>query len=153
MISDSKYQLIYISPESVMTNLKWRKVLRSEVYKKHMVLFAVDEAHCVPSQHQPAVEVCIYIYIIAYCRGHFFCKEFSRLGEVRSLIPRNCPLMALTATQTRSNIIKILGMKYPHVITQSPHKPNMLYTGLLKRMECKKLFNLLLTSFYSSAQN
>ena len=39
--------------------------------------------------------------------------------------------MALTATatkQTRSNnIIKILGMKDAHIITQSPHKPNILY--------------------------
>ena len=48
MISAGNYQLIFISPESITTNLVWREVLQSETYQKYLVLFAVDEAHCVP---------------------------------------------------------------------------------------------------------
>ena len=48
MLIKGKYRLIFVSPESIMTNLRWREVLRSNVYQQHLVVFAVDEAHCVP---------------------------------------------------------------------------------------------------------
>ena len=48
MLTEGKYHLIFVSPESIMTNLRWREVLWSNVYQQHLVVFAVDEAHCVP---------------------------------------------------------------------------------------------------------
>ena len=48
IISEGKCQLIFVSPESIMTNLRWREVLRSDVYQRHLVVLAVDEANCVP---------------------------------------------------------------------------------------------------------
>ena len=63
-------------------------------------------------------------------RGDFFRREFSMLGEVRSLIPPEVRIMALTATasvKTRDRVIKILGMDNPCVISVSPHKANIVY--------------------------
>ena len=42
-----EYQLVYISPELLMVNLKWREMLRSTVYQSKLKGFIVDEAHCV----------------------------------------------------------------------------------------------------------
>lgn len=40
-------QLVYISPESLLTNLHWRDMLRSQVYQENLMAFVVDEAHTV----------------------------------------------------------------------------------------------------------
>lgn len=63
-------------------------------------------------------------------RGSEFRKEFSRIGEVRSLVPLTVKMMALTATATtatRRKIISSLNMKYCHVISRNPCKPNIQY--------------------------
>lgn len=63
-------------------------------------------------------------------RGESFRKEFSNLGEVRSLIPQKARVMALTATatvKTRRAICKTLGMSNPVVVADSPNKPNIKY--------------------------
>ena len=65
-----------------------------------------------------------------YYRGKEFRKEFSHIGEVRSLIPSDVRLMALTATatkQSRRDICKVLGMKNPVVVSVTPNKPNIKY--------------------------
>ena len=41
------YQLIFISPEGLMSSLWWRDVFLSPIYQKNLVGFVVDEAHCV----------------------------------------------------------------------------------------------------------
>lgn len=40
-------QLVYISPESILTNLRYRQMLRSPQYMERLVAVAVDEAHLV----------------------------------------------------------------------------------------------------------
>ena len=53
-----------------------------------------------------------------------------RIGELRSLITEQVNLMALTATATRSlklDVIRILGMKNPVLITSSPSRSNIKY--------------------------
>ena len=42
-----EYQLVYISPELLMVNLKWREMLRSVVFQTKLKGFIIDEAHCV----------------------------------------------------------------------------------------------------------
>ena len=62
------------------------------------------------------------------CKGDSFRKDFSRLIEIRSLIPSNVHMMALTAIASvtlRQSIIKILSMKNPFILSVSPHKPNI----------------------------
>ena len=41
------YQLVYMSPESVLAVLRWRKMFSSTVYQENLMAMAVDEAHCV----------------------------------------------------------------------------------------------------------
>ena len=52
------------------------------------------------------------------------------MGEVRSLLPREVKVMALTATATkpvRLAVINTLGMKKPHVVAFTPVKKNLMY--------------------------
>ena len=46
-----------------------------------------------------------------YFRGDCFRREFSRLGELRSVIPENVNVMALTATATVSTRREIMTCK------------------------------------------
>ena len=41
------YQLVYFTPELLLTNKKWRNMLISQVYAKRLKAFVVDEAHTV----------------------------------------------------------------------------------------------------------
>lgn len=142
-IHDGEYQLVFISPESIISNLYWREMLRTPVYQENLVAFAVDEAHCVSKWlvfdlrgYYMVIKYLCVNFIIALsqlhssCRGSFFRKEFSRLGEVRSLIPQHVHMIALTATatvSTRNKVIATLGMVDPFVLSISPHKPNITY--------------------------
>ena len=40
-------QLLYISPENLLNNRKYRSMLLTAAYSKNMVALVVDEAHCV----------------------------------------------------------------------------------------------------------
>ena len=40
-------QLLYISPENLLNNCKFRSMLLSPTYAQNMVALVVDEAHCV----------------------------------------------------------------------------------------------------------
>ena len=68
--------------------------------------------------------------IILTCRGTEFRTEFSKISEVRSLIPCTANLMALTATataKTRQMIVSSLDMKGCHFVVRVPNKPNIKY--------------------------
>lgn len=42
-----KYQLVFMSPESLLLNLQWRRMLCNNTYMTNLIAFVVDEAHCV----------------------------------------------------------------------------------------------------------
>ena len=46
-VKQGKFQLLYISPESLLRNPQWREMLLSEVYQKNVMALVVDEAHCI----------------------------------------------------------------------------------------------------------
>ena len=46
-ITQGLCQLVYMSPESLICNLHWRELLRTELYQRNLVAVVVDEAHCV----------------------------------------------------------------------------------------------------------
>lgn len=74
------------------------------------------------------------------CRGTTFRAAYSRLGEVRSLIPSSVHIMALTATVTKETfrvITVAMGMGNPHVILASPNKPNIKYVVMNKATALK----------------
>ena len=71
-----------------------------------------------------------YMYSLFLYRGESFRKEFSNLGELRSLIPQTVHIMALTATATmrsRQSICKTLGMINTAVVSELPEKKNIKY--------------------------
>ena len=46
-VCGGQYQLVYMSPEALLTNMTWRDMLLSPVFQQNLVAFVVDEAHCV----------------------------------------------------------------------------------------------------------
>ncbi len=46
-VSLGQYQLIFISPESLLSSNFWHDVLISPVYQKNLVGLVIDEVHCV----------------------------------------------------------------------------------------------------------
>ena len=46
-IQKGKAQLLFISPESMLSNPQWRDMLLLPVYQKNVVALIVDEAHCI----------------------------------------------------------------------------------------------------------
>ena len=48
-ICAGNYQLVYCSPESLLTDNRWRDMLQSPIYSERLVGIVVDEAHCVKS--------------------------------------------------------------------------------------------------------
>ena len=41
------FQLIFISPETLLTDHEWRDVLQSPLFQKNLVGLVIDEAYCV----------------------------------------------------------------------------------------------------------
>ena len=67
-----------------------------------------------------------YVY-----RGEEYRPEFSKLGEIRSLLSKNTKVMALTATATshlREYVMKILSMKDVALVEVSPSKDNLFFS-------------------------
>lgn len=53
-----------------------------------------------------------------------------RIGEVRSLLPSNVNIMAITATATRklrTDVSRIIGMRNELVVSKPPMKSNLMY--------------------------
>ncbi len=46
-VHEGRHQVIFFSPESLLTEDTWRDMLQSWHYRENLVGFVVDEAHCV----------------------------------------------------------------------------------------------------------
>lgn len=46
-IIHGEFQLVFISPEALFLATEWRRMLSGDLYRKNLVGFVVDEAHCV----------------------------------------------------------------------------------------------------------
>lgn len=58
-----RIQLVFISPEALVGNRRWRDMLRSKAYQDNLVAFVIDEAHCVKKwQVTSLVFLFIYLY-------------------------------------------------------------------------------------------
>ena len=44
-VSMGAYQLVYFTPEMIITNKKWRRVIEGDVYTERLKAFVVDESH------------------------------------------------------------------------------------------------------------
>ena len=131
------YQLVYLSPEALLTDQRWRDMLLSPVYAGNLVALVVDEAHCVKKWSVLPVTLQFNNLItpsVIYSRGETFRREFLAIGEARSLIPSHVNMMALTATATKSTrvqVSKLLGMVQAKVVAKVvsvfPNRANIKY--------------------------
>ena len=104
-ILDGVYSMVYITPESVMTNEYFIKKLHME---RGISLFAIDEAHC----------------ISAY--GYDFRPSYRDLDTLRFMC-KNVPILAVTATATEQvieDINKVMEMD-GIVVKSTFDRPNL----------------------------
>ena len=104
----------------------FRGLLVSDQYKDKLVAVAVDEAHCVKTWYVAGLNL---YYVLSYvlCRVDEFCEAFSNISDIRSLIPDNVHIVALTATVTTGSFRTIserLSLKDPVLVGT---KPNQFY--------------------------
>ncbi len=83
-IKMGRYQLVFISPESLFCTIEWRRVLCTATHGSHLVGVVIDEAHCIKKWYNILGVLFIISYLFyCYCRGETFRREFSQLGELR----------------------------------------------------------------------
>ena len=51
-IAQGKYSILYISPEKLLKSPDWQKLQKNLKFRKRIVFFAIDEAHCVETWGQ-----------------------------------------------------------------------------------------------------
>ncbi|XP_066272590.1 ATP-dependent DNA helicase RecQ-like [Branchiostoma lanceolatum] len=110
-------ELVFGGPENWILNDKWRDLLSSPRYRQNLVGIVVDEVHVTYKWGQSTKE-----------GSPAFRESFSRLGELRSLVREDTPILALTAsadTQSRERVISLLNMQGARRITVSPNKENI----------------------------
>ena len=103
-------QLVFITPESIISKGSFRHMLLSPQYTKHLVAVVVDEAHCVKTW------------------GDDFRVAFSEIGDLRSLSPDTVGVHALTATSTTETyyiVTRRLCMANPTLIALPPFRDNI----------------------------
>lgn len=106
-LHSGRLKLLYVSPERLMTD-SFLERLRDIP----LALFAIDEAHCISQW------------------GHDFRPEYIQLGRLRGIFP-GVPLIALTATadpQTRTDIVRQLGLNHAACFVAGFDRPNIRYT-------------------------
>lgn len=106
-----KVQIVYMSPESAVSNDTYRGMFLSQPYKDRLVAVAIDEAHCVKTW------------------GDEFRVAFAEIGELRSFFPSNVRIIALTATATVQILKSVtlrLSLVDPVIVSMSPHREYLL---------------------------
>lgn len=142
-VKQGHYEVIYISPERILADTDWRDMLQSPIYQSNLVAIVVDEAHLVKKWYVFHSLCHKLICLLLKYRGKKFRKEFSNIGEIHSLIPSRVGIMALTATasrDSRSKICSVLCMRQPIIVSQSPNKPNIMYSVLEKCASAEDTF-------------
>ena len=106
-------QLVFISPESIISNPSYRNMLLSSKYKNNLIALVVDEAHCVKTW------------------GDEFRTAFANIGDLRSLLPTSVKVMALTATATQETLRVVserLSMRNVAIVSLPPGAANITYS-------------------------
>lgn len=100
-------KFLYLSPERLKTDL-----FQARLHKMNVSMVAVDEAHCISEW------------------GHDFRPPYREIAEIREILPKKTPFIALTATATAevvSDIAEQLELKSPAVFRKSFVRDNLVY--------------------------
>ena len=111
-VCSGKYHILFTSPEAIIQDPFWKKLLLEPALKNRLSAIVVDEAHCILEW------------------GHEFRPAYGELDSVTAQVP-HVPVVALTASATPStidDISKSLCMRHPVHITASPNRPNIYYS-------------------------
>lgn len=114
--------LVYVSPERLLT-----KTFLDILDRCDVVLFAIDEAHCVSQW------------------GHDFRPEYLKLSLLHERFPE-VPRLALTATAdgpTRRDIRERLGLQSSRLFVAGFNRPNIFYRVVTKQNARKKLLHFI----------
>ncbi|XP_023643239.1 ATP-dependent DNA helicase Q-like 4B [Capsella rubella] len=117
---NSKYKLLYVTPEKVAKSDSLLRHLESLNSRSLLTRFVIDEAHCVSQW------------------GHDFRPDYQGLGVLKQKFP-NIPVLALTATATASvkeDVVQALGLANCVVFRQSFNRPNLWYSVVPKTNKC-----------------
>ncbi|MBI2076584.1 MAG: DNA helicase RecQ [Candidatus Aenigmarchaeota archaeon] len=108
---ENRDKILYVAPER-LSSLDFISFLKT----LPIVLFAIDEAHCISEW------------------GHDFRPEYRRLGTIRENFP-GTPIVALTATaipDVQKDIVQHLHLKDPQIYKASFNRGNLFYRVLPK---------------------
>ncbi len=103
-LREGAYRLVYVTPERFK-----KPEFVAAIGQRKIVLFAVDEAHCISEW------------------GHDFRPEYGKVGRIRALLG-SPPTIALTATataQTAADIVAKLGLKEPEIFRRPVTRENL----------------------------
>lgn len=120
---DGKYKIIYIAPERLQVT-KFVEFLNNI----SISMIAIDEAHCVSQW------------------GHDFRKSYLEISKVISKLSVRPVIAAFTATATtavRDDIIKILNLKNPFILTTGFDRENLSFNVLSPSSKKKFIVNYL----------
>jgi len=128
-VREGRVQLLFISPESILSNPQWQDMLRIATYRDNLTGFVVGTL-CKKVVSQDTLLTCrqisyLYPMMVQVAQSHSLCcvlsgipvggfffpfynskgddfrEDFARLGEIRSLILKHVNILALTATATK----------------------------------------------------
>ena len=101
------YKFLYVSPERLKTRL-----FQARLQKMKVSMLVVDEAHCISQW------------------GYDFRPDYRDIAQIRQMLPKGTPCVALTATATpevAADIMEQLAFSGPNLIRAGFERPNLSY--------------------------
>ncbi|OAQ22065.1 P-loop containing nucleoside triphosphate hydrolase protein, partial [Linnemannia elongata AG-77] len=112
-LGEGRYRAVFLSPELIFSSARIKNLWRQPGWRKRLFAVVVDEAHCIDSW------------------GGKFRQEYGRIGELRSMVPRETPFLATSATlppQILENIKKSLHFRSDtHMVNVGNDRPNIKF--------------------------
>lgn len=116
-------KFLYVSPERMQT-----EIFRARIQKMKVNLVAVDEAHCISQW------------------GHDFRPAFKQINEIMELLPKETPLLAVTATANNrviKDICETVNIETSNVFKKSFERDNLGYLILHEENKEERLLKIL----------